>query len=79
MSVGSTIEGARRARGVSVLDLATATKIREGLLLSLEADDFDRFGGAVYARGHLKVIAAYLDLDPHSLADEFDLQYADRV
>ena len=53
MSVGLTIGEARMAQGVSISDLAAATKIREALLLSLEANDFECFGGAAYTRGHL--------------------------
>ena len=79
MSVGLTIGEARMAQGVSISDLAAATKIREALLLSLEANDFECFGGAAYTRGHLKVIAAFLDLDANALAHDFDLQYADPV
>ena len=77
MSVGVIVKTAREAQGVSISDLAVATKIRESMLLSLEADDFACFGGTVYVRGHLKVIAAYLNLDPFELSNEFAVKYAD--
>ena len=42
------------------------------MLVALEADDFDCFGGSAYVRGHLKVLANCLGLDPESLVAEFD-------
>ncbi len=72
MSVGDTVKSARMALNLSTADLAASTKIRESMLVALEADDFDSFGGAVYVRGHLKVLANCLGLDPEGLAAEFD-------
>ena len=72
MSLGMTIKSARVELGLSTADLATSTKIRETMLVALEVDDFDCFGGDVYVRGHLKVVANRLGLDPESLVAEFD-------
>ena len=72
MSVGVTIKNARVALGLTPADLASSTKIRESMLVALEADDFGSFGGAVYVRGHLKVLANCLGLDPEGLSAEFD-------
>ena len=72
MSVGATIKSARVELGLSTADLAARTKIRESMLVALEADDFDCFGGSAYVRGHLKVLANCLGLDPEGLAAEFD-------
>lgn len=72
MSVGKVIKTARLSLDLSTADLASSTKIRESMLIALEADDFDCFGGAVYVRGHLKVLANCLGLDPEGLAAEFD-------
>ncbi|PHX60379.1 MAG: hypothetical protein CK552_06185 [Actinobacteria bacterium] len=71
MSVGVTIKNARVVLGLTTADLASSTKIRESMLVALEADDFDCFGGAAYVRGHLKVLANCLRLDPYSLVAEF--------
>jgi cytoskeleton protein RodZ len=72
MSVGVTIKNARVALGLTTADLASSTKIRESMLVALEADEFDSFGGEAYVRGHLKVLANCLGLDPEGLAGEFD-------
>ena len=71
MSVGVTIHNARVALGLTTAELASSTKIRESMLVALEADDFDCFGGAAYLRGHLKVLANRLGLDPEGLVAEF--------
>jgi cytoskeletal protein RodZ len=71
MSVGMTIKSARVSLGLTTADLASSTKIRESMLVALEADDFDSFGGDAYVRGHLKVLANCLGLDPEGLAAEF--------
>ncbi|MSO27307.1 MAG: hypothetical protein EXQ60_04490 [Candidatus Nanopelagicales bacterium] len=72
MSVGAKVMAARLALGLSTADVAASTKIRESMLVALEADEFDCLGGDVYARGHLKVLAAQLDIDPEALAADFD-------
>ena len=72
MSVGVTVKSARVALSLSTADLAARTKIRESMLVALEADDFNSFGGAAYVRGHLRVLAKCLGLDPEGLAAEFD-------
>ena len=72
MSVGAAITSARLELDLSTADLASSTKIRESMLIALEADDFDCFGGSAYVRGHLKVLANCLGLDPESLVAEFD-------
>jgi len=57
---------------MSVEDVSSATRIRAGLIRSIEADDFDACGGAVYARGHLRSIARAIGADPEPVVAEFD-------
>lgn len=38
----------------------------------MEADDFADTGGEVYARGHLRVIASVVDIDPAPLLTAHD-------
>jgi cytoskeletal protein RodZ len=72
VSVGEDLARAREARGMSVEDVSTATRIRGALIRAIEADDFDACGGAVYARGHLRNIARAVGIDPEPLVAEFD-------
>lgn len=72
MSAGEMIKAARGARGLSLDDLAHATKLRASILSAMEGDDFSHCGGIVYARGQLRSIAPFLGLDPEELVAAFD-------
>jgi cytoskeleton protein RodZ len=72
MSAGQMLSAARVARGMSLEDLADATKLRASILSAMEQDDFSHCGGLVYARGQLRSIAPVLGLDPEDLVDAFD-------
>jgi cytoskeletal protein RodZ len=75
--LGSALAAAREARGLSVEDVAAATRIRATLVRAIESDDFSRCGGAAYARGHLKSIAQVIGADGAELVAEFDRRYGD--
>jgi cytoskeletal protein RodZ len=72
MSAGQMLSAARRAAGLSLDDLADATKLRASILAAMEEDDFSHCGGVVYARGQLRSIAPVLGLDPDDLVAAFD-------
>ena len=72
MSVGADLTAAREAAGQSIEDVSRGTRIRGALLRQMEDDDFSGCGGAVYARGHIRSIAAHLHLDPAPFLEEFD-------
>jgi cytoskeleton protein RodZ len=71
-TIGARLRAARQAHGLQVEDVSAATRIRGGLIRSIEADEFEPCGGAVYARGHLRTIAGVVGLDPVPLVAEFD-------
>lgn len=79
MSVGAALAHAREERGLSVDDVSAATRIRAGLLRSIEADDFGPCGGAVYARGHIRSVAKVVGIDPEPLIAEYDRQHLEEV
>jgi cytoskeletal protein RodZ len=74
-SVGAALAAAREQRGLSVADVAERTRIRSTLIRDIEADRFDRCGGMVYARGHLRNIAQVVGLDPGPLLERFDAEH----
>jgi cytoskeletal protein RodZ len=69
MDIGSELRRARTARGLSVLDVSEATRIRPALIEAIERNDFEACRGEVFARGHVRTIAAVLDLDPLPLLE----------
>lgn len=72
MSIGRTLAEARESAGLSVEDVAAATRIRRTLVANIEQDDFSGCGGNFYARGHLRNIARTVGIDPEPLLAEFD-------
>lgn len=74
LTVGQTVERARTAAGMTVAQVAAATRVRATVISAIEKDDFRLCGGDVYARGHLKSIATAVGIDPAELAAHFDEQ-----
>lgn len=72
MSTGSMIRQARESAGLSLDDVASATKLRASILAAMEDDDFSHCGGDVYARGQLRSIADAVGLDRQDLVASFD-------
>ena len=72
LTLGAALREAREAAGMSVEDVAADTRIRATLIRDLESDKLASSGGAVYARGHVKSIAATLKTDPAPLLALFD-------
>jgi cytoskeletal protein RodZ len=72
VTVGETLSRARRKRGLSVEDVAAATRIRSAVITAIEADRYELCGGTVYARGHIRSIAKVVGVDSVELIGEFD-------
>ena len=70
--IGGVLAAARVARGLSVEDVAAATRIRTRLVTEIEHDRFDSCGGAIYARGHIRSIAQVVGADADELVARFD-------
>ena len=76
MSIGQTLIAARERAGMSVEQIAEATRIRQTLVRAIEHDDYGLCGGDFYARGHIRTIAGAIGLDPAPLVAEFDSTHA---
>jgi cytoskeletal protein RodZ len=70
VSVGTVLNTARIGQRRTVEDVSAATRIRPGVVRALERDDYESCGGIVYARGHVRSLAAELRIDPAPLLDE---------
>ncbi len=67
MDVGTEIKRARIAQGLYIPELVYRTHIRAGIIEAIEANDFSKCGGDVYARGHVKALGGALGLDTDAL------------
>ncbi|MEX2550130.1 MAG: helix-turn-helix domain-containing protein [Nitriliruptoraceae bacterium] len=67
--IGATLREAREAQSRSIEDMALSLRARVFQLEALEQEDFEAFGGDVYAKGFLRNYAVELGLDPEPLLD----------
>lgn len=72
---GAALAASREQAGLSVEDVAAATRIRSTLVRAIEQDEYERCGGEVYARGHIRSIAHVVGADAESLVADFDRRY----
>ncbi|MGW4383114.1 helix-turn-helix domain-containing protein [Kitasatospora sp. NPDC004531] len=74
-SIGRLLARARIDAGLTVDQVSTRTRIRVPIVHAVEADDFDRCGGAFYARGHLRLLAREVGLDGEALVARYDAEH----
>jgi cytoskeleton protein RodZ len=72
---GAVLAASRQHAGLSVEDVAAATRIRSSLVRAIERDDYERCGGEVYARGHIRAIAHLVGADADGLVADFTRRY----
>jgi cytoskeleton protein RodZ len=72
VTLGSLLGGARQARGVTLEQAATATRIRVRHLAALEGDRLAELPAPVYVRGYLRTYAGYLEIDAEALVDAYE-------
>lgn len=70
--IGERLEEARKRKGVSIREVAEATKIRGDYLLAMEDNSFEIPLPQIYIRGFLKNYARFLKLDPNKLLTDYD-------
>jgi cytoskeleton protein RodZ len=72
VSIGQTLAEARASAGLTVEEVAAATRLRRTLVVGIERDDYSACGGDFYARGHVRNFAKAVGIDAQPLLDEFD-------
>lgn len=72
-SFGESLRREREMRGVSLEEISATTKINLRFLQALEADDFAKVPGGLFARSFLRAYASYLGLDTERLLAEYQL------
>ncbi len=72
MTTGQKLSQARLAQGLSVDDVAHATKLRPDKILALEHDDYTRFPNNAYVKGFLQIYGRYLGVDVSAAVGELE-------
>jgi cytoskeleton protein RodZ len=70
---GDRLKREREMRGVSLEEVAAATRIAPKYLEALENDLWDHLPGGVFNRGFIRSIARFLGLDEDGLMTDYDL------
>ncbi|WP_228447679.1 helix-turn-helix domain-containing protein [Streptomyces paludis] len=76
--MGRALQHARIAARLTVDEISGSTRVRVPIVHAIEQDDFTRSGGDVYARGHIRMLARAVGLDPAPLIDQFDAERGGR-
>ena len=72
MTLGGILAEARQAKGVTLEQAASATRVRLHVLIALEGDRAAELPAPVYARGYLRTYANYLEIDPERLLEAYE-------
>jgi transcriptional regulator with XRE-family HTH domain len=68
---GPNLRRLRIQRGITLPQIAEATKISVDLLNGLEQNDFTSWPGGIYARAYIRQYAYAIGVDPDATVDEF--------
>lgn len=71
-SLGSELRKQREIRGISLKEIADATKISRRYLEALENDNHDVLPAPVFTRGFVREFARYIGLDAEEMADRYN-------
>ena len=72
---GTKMRRLREGRGVSLRQIADATKISIGALEALERNDISRLPGGIFSRAFVRSYAAEVGLDPEETVRDFMVQF----
>ena len=72
---GGTLREARERRGVSLRQIANATKISVAVLDALERNDISRLPGGIFSRAFVRSYAIEVGLDPEKTIQDFIAQF----
>jgi len=70
---GEHLKREREMRGVSLEEIAAATRINTRFLEAIENERWDQLPGGVFNRGFIRSVARYLGMDEDALVAEYDL------
>ena len=71
MGFGERLQREREMRGITLDEIAKATKIGSRSLRALEQDDFGKLPGGIFNKGFVRAYAKYLGLDEDQAVTDF--------
>lgn len=71
LGLGERLRSARKARALSVTQVAEALHLEEPMVLALEEDRFEAMGAPVFVRGHLRRYAQLVGLAPDVVLEAY--------
>lgn len=74
---GARLREARERRGLSLREIADATKISARSLEALERNDIARLPGGIFSRAFVRAYAVHVGLDPEETISEFMASFPD--
>jgi cytoskeletal protein RodZ len=74
---GEHLRREREMRGVSLDEIASATRIQVRFLEAIEREQWDKLPGGVFNRGFVRSVAKYLGLDEEAILGEYTLATGD--
>src|SRR5512135_1329710 len=75
---GDNLKREREMRGVTLDEIAAATRIATRFLQAIENEQWDQLPGGVFNRGFVRAVAHYLGLDEENIVAEYTLAVGDR-
>src|SRR6266850_3169409 len=72
---GAKLRDARERRGISLRQIANATKISVAALEALERNDISRLPGGIFSRAFVRSYANEVGLDPEAAIEDFLAQF----
>jgi cytoskeleton protein RodZ len=72
MSVGETLHQQRLRRNVQLQEISEKLKISSRMLEAIEADEYDKLPGGVFAKSFVRQYAGLLGLDEEEVATQFE-------
>lgn len=70
-SFGEELRKEREIRGISIKEIADATKVSSRFLEAIERNDFDRLPAPVFTRGFIREYARYLGLNSDDAVNRY--------
>src|SRR5438477_2289374 len=75
MDIGAELRNARKARKLSIEEIARVTKISPSVLRAIDRNDFSSVPGGLFTRGFLRAYAREVGLDPEEIVQLYRTEF----